>query len=201
MIGGRRSRCRRGRVGQPVRSVRRRAGISRGGRDEEPRASGPDATAAAGRRTAGAWTSASPHLDALAGTVNRRSRRARRGTPRPGRRAWRGGSRPPGRRTAGSAERAEQPAGRAVAVGGDLQRALRVVGRGVHAERDDQRVGAGRDPLGQRRRTASSHAVVAGARRSGRLRVAPAPAPAPVSSAYPTKCGNQPAPGSTCTEP
>ena len=52
--------------------------------------------------------------------------------------------------------RGEQPAGRAVAVRGDLERALRVVGSGVHAERDDERVAAA-PPTPRARATAASH--------------------------------------------
>ena len=93
-------------------------------------------------------------------------------------------------------------AGLAVPVGGDQQRALRVVGRRVDAERDDQRRRTRRrPPTRPGRRRASSQRSSPVPSGSGSLRVAPAPSPAPVSAACPNTCGNQPAAGSTCTDP
>ena len=98
-------------------------------------------------------------------------------------------------------EAAEQLAGAAVALGGDLERALGIAAGGVDAERDDDAADAGRACELAEAATASSHGPSPEPGASGRFRFAPSPSPPPRSSAKPRKWGNQPAPGSTWTEP
>ena len=85
---------------------------------------------------------------------------------------------------------------------GDAQRALGIACGRVDAERDHDGLHLARasqlDKLADGSRATRS-SPDPGA--SGMFTFAPSPAPAPVSSAKPRKCGNQPAPGSTCTEP
>ena len=107
--------------------------------------------------------------------------RSRRGTRPPGRRSSRGRSRPPGRSTVGRPSAPRRRPACAIALGADLERALRVAAGGVDAERDHQRPGA-RRPRAQSASspTAASHASSPEPGARQRLRLAPRPAPAPV---------------------
>ena len=95
------------------------------------------------------------------------------------------------------AERAEQRAGRAVAVGGDRAAGSPGRRRGVDAERDDERRGAAvARPLAERRRPRSSQSLVAGARaRAGGCGWRPRRRRRRARPRSPRKCGNQPGAG------